>query len=63
MHTCCPRQAAASSSRPLSPACSQQYPLVEERLQEVGSRVAPVNDTVQALRDLHDYIRQDQVGA
>ena len=44
------------------PARSEQYPLVEERLREVGGRVAPVNDGVKALKDLCEYIRNDQVG-
>ena len=46
----------------LCTACSQQYPLVEARLREVGGRVAPINDGVKALKELHEYIRADQVG-
>jgi hypothetical protein len=34
--------------------------LVEERLREVGSRVAPVNDAVRGLKELCDFIRADQ---
>lgn len=41
--------------------CSQQYPLVEERLREVAGRVAPVNEGVQALGDLASFVRTDQV--
>ena len=41
--------------------CSEQYPLVEARLQDIGGRVAPINDAVKALKDLREYIRIDQV--
>jgi hypothetical protein len=46
---------------PVCTACSQQYPLVEARLRDVGGRVAPINDGVKALKELHEYIRADQV--
>ncbi|KAL4428231.1 hypothetical protein ABPG75_002320 [Micractinium tetrahymenae] len=39
---------------------SEQYPLVQARLQELAGRVAPVNDTNKALKDLCDFIRNDQ---
>lgn len=54
------------SPQPALPAfccCSQQYPLVEERLKDVAGRVAPVNSSTQALGDLCEYIRQDSVSA
>jgi hypothetical protein len=41
---------------------SEQYPLVEERLRLVEGRVAPVNTGVRGLKDLREYIRQDEVG-
>lgn len=42
------------------PPCSEQYPLVQARLQELAGRVAPVNETNKALKDLCDFIRNDQ---
>ena len=46
----------------LALACSQQYPLVEERLQGVGDKAAPTRATLQDLRDLEQHIEANQVG-
>lgn len=43
-------------------ACSQQYPLVEERLQAVGGQVAPTDTAIGSLESLLQHIEADEVG-